>query len=141
MATKASATITNAELGTVQVALRECGNTKIPMGVALRMVEVQRLIKDRIEDVQELNGGLVERYGIPGEGEETATEVRSDMPGWPEYVAAFNDLMAQRLNISERFTLYQDGDELGWAEGTNGVSLSPNTIIDMAALLHIEKAE
>jgi len=141
MATKASATITNAELGTVQVALRECGNTKIPMGVALRMVEVQRLIKDRIEDVQELNGGLVVRYGIPGEGEETATEVRSDMPGWPEYVAAFNDLMAQKLNISERFTLYQDGDELGWAEGTNGVSLSPNTIIDMAALLHIEKAE
>ena len=141
MATKASATITNAELGTVQVALRECGNTKIPMGVALRMVEVQRLIKDRIEDVQELNGGLVERYGIPGEGEETATEVRSDMPGWPEYVAAFNDLMAQKLNISERFTLYQDGDELGWAEGTNGVSLSPNTIIDMAALLRIEKAE
>ena len=141
MATKASATITNAELGTVHAALRECGNTKIPMGVALRMVEVQRLIKDRIEDVQELNGGLVERYGIPGEGEETATEVRSDMPGWPEYVAAFNDLMAQKLNISERFTLYQDGDELGWAEGTNGVSLSPNTIIDMAALLHIEKAE
>ena len=138
---KDKVTITNSELGTVHAALRECGNTKIPMGVALRMVEVQRLIKDRIDDVQELNGGLVERYGTPGEGEEAATEMRSDMPGWPEYVAAFNDLMAQKLNISERFTLYQDGDELGWAEGTNGVSLSPNTIIDMAALLHIEKAE
>ena len=141
MATKAAATITNAELGTVQAALRECGNTKIPMGVALRMVEVQRLIKDRIEDVQELNGGLIERYGTPGEGEETATEMRSDMPGWPEYVAGFNDLMAQELKLPEQFTLYQDGDELGWTEGTNGVSLSPNTIIDMAALLRIEKAE
>ena len=95
---KNKVTITNAELGTVQAALRECGNTKIPMGVALRMVEVQRLIKDRIEDVQE-------------------------------------------LKLPEQFTLYQDGDELGWAEGTNGVSLSPNTIIDMAALLRIEKAE
>ena len=138
---KDKVTITNSELGTVHAALRECGNTKIPMGVALRMVEVQRLIKDRIDDVQELNGGLVERYGIPGEGEEAATEMRSDMPGWAEYVAGFNDLMAQKLNISEQFTLYQDGDELGWAEGTNGVSLSPNTIIDMAALLRIEKAE
>jgi len=141
MATKAAATITNAELGTVHAALRECGNTKIPMGVALRMVEVQRLIKDRIEDVQELNGGLVERYGTPGEGEETATQVSSEMPGWAEYVAGFNDLMAQELKIPDQFTLYQDGDELGWAEGTNGVSLSPNMIIDMAALLRIEKAE
>ena len=138
---KNKVTITNAELGTVQAALRECGNTKIPMGVALRMVEVQRLIKDRIEDVQELNGGLIERYGTPGEGEETANEMRSDMPGWPEYVAGFNDLMAQELKLPEQFTLYQDGDELGWAEGTNGVSLSPNTLIDMAALLRIEKAE
>ena len=138
---KNKVTITNAELGTVQAALRECGNTKIPMGVALRMVEVQRLIKDRIEDVQELNGGLIERYGTPGEGEETATEMRSDMPGWPEYVAGFNDLMAQELKLPEQVTLYPDGDELGWAEGTNGVSLSPNTIIDMAALLRIEKAE
>ena len=138
---KNKVTITNAELGTVQAALRECGNTKIPMGVALRMVEVQRLIKDRIEDVQELNGGLIERYGTPGEGEETATEMRSDMPGWPEDGAGFNDLMAQELKLPEQFTLYQDGDELGWAEGTNGVSLSPNTIIDMAALLRIEKAE
>ena len=138
---KDKVTITNSELGTVHAALRECGNTKIPMGVALRMVEVQRLINDRIEDVQELNGGLIERYGTPGEGEETATEMRSDMPGWPEYVAGFNDLMAQELKLPEQFTLYQDGDELGWAEGTNGVSLSPNTIIDMAALLRIEKAE
>ena len=50
---KNKVTITNAELGTVQAALRECGNTKIPMGVALRMVEVQRLIKARSADVQE----------------------------------------------------------------------------------------
>ena len=42
---KDKVTITNSELGTVHAALRECGNTKIPMGVALRMVEVQRLIK------------------------------------------------------------------------------------------------
>ena len=138
---KDKVTITNSELGTVHAARRECGNTKIPMGVALRMVEVQRLIKDRIEDGQEINGGLIDRYRTPGVREETATEMRSDMPGWPEYVAGFNDLMAQELKLPEQFTLYQDGDELGWAEGTNGVSLSPNAIIDMAALLRIEKAE
>ena len=57
--------VRNKELAGAQAALRECGNTRIPMAVALRMVSVQRLIKDRIADVNEINGSLVERYGAP----------------------------------------------------------------------------
>ena len=134
--------IQNRELAGAQAALRECGNTRIPMGVALRMVSVQRLIKDRIDDVNEVNKGLVARYGEPGEGEETATQVNSEMPGWFAYMAAFNDLMNEDLEIPERFVLYQDGDQVGWSrEEVNGISLTPNAIMDMAALLHIENIE
>ena len=88
-------TIQNKELAGAQAALRECGNTRIPMAVALRMVSVQRLIKDRIDDVNEINSTLVERYGVPDVGEEEATRVTSEMPGWPRDVAAFNDLMSE----------------------------------------------
>ena len=134
--------IQNRELAGAQAALRECGNTRIPMGVALRMVSVQRLIKDRIDDVNEVNKGLVERYGEPGEGEETATQVNSEMPGWFAYMAAFNDLMNEDLEIPERFVLYQDGDQVGWSrEEVNGISLTPNAIVDMAGLLHIANIE
>ena len=134
--------IQNRELAGAQAALRECGNTRIPMGVALRMVSVQRLIKDRIDDVNEVNKGLVERYGEPGEGEETATQVNSEMPGWFAYMAAFNDLMNEDLEIPERFVLYQAGDQVGWSrEEVNGISLTPNAIVDMAGLLHIENIE
>jgi hypothetical protein len=132
--------IQNKELAGAQAALRECGNTRIPMGVALRMVSVQRLIKDRIDDVNEINGVLVERYGVPDAGEEKATQVNSEMPGWFAYVAAFNDLMDEELEVPGHFVLYQDGDKVGWSKGdVNGVSLTPNTIVDMAGLLHIEK--
>jgi hypothetical protein len=131
--------IQNKELAGAQAALRECGNTRIPMAVALRMVSVQRLIKDRIDDVNEINTGLVERYGEPGEGEETATQVNSGMPGWFAYVAAFTDLMNQELEVPERFVLYQDGDKVGWSKSdVNGISLTPNAIVDLADLLHIE---
>ena len=131
--------IQNKELAGAQAALRECGNTRIPMAVALRMVSVQRLIKDRIDDVNEINAGLVERYGEPGEGEETATQVNSEHPGWFAYVAAFNDLMNEELEIPEHFVLYQDGDQVGWSkDDVNGISLTPNAIMDMADLLHIE---
>ena len=134
--------IQNNKLAGAQAALRECGNTRIPMGVALRMVSVQRLIKDRIDDVNEINTGLVERYGEPQEGEETATQVNSEMPGWFAYMAAFNDLMNEDLEIPERFVLYQDGDQVGWSrEEVNGISLTPNAIVDMAGLLHIENIE
>ena len=132
-------TIQNKELAGAQAALRECGNTRIPMAVALRMVSVQRLIKDRIDDVNEINSTLVERYGVPDVGEEEATRVTSEMPGWPLYVAAFNDLMSEKLEVPEHFVLYQDGDRVGWRKGElNGISLTPNTIVDMAALLRIE---
>ena len=131
--------IKNKELAGAQAALRECGNTRIPMAVALRMVSVQRLIKDRIDDVNEVNAGLVERYGDPGEGEETATQVNSDMPGWFGYMAAFNDLMNEEMEVSEGFVLYQDGDKVGWSKGdVNGLSLTPNAIVDMADLLRVE---
>ena len=131
--------IQNKELAGAQAALRECGNTRIPMAVALRMVSVQRLLKDRIDDVNEVNTGLVERYGEPQEGEETATQVNSDMPGWLAYVAAFNDLMNEELEVPGHFVLYQDGDKVGWSkDDVNGISLTPNTIVDMAALLRIE---
>ena len=131
--------IQNRELAGAQAALRECGNTRIPMAVALRMVSVQRLIKDRIDDVNEINGTLVERYGVPGEGEETATQVNSGMPDWPLYVTAFNDLMSEELEVPGHFVLYQDGDKVGWSkDDVNGISLTPNTIVDMAALLRIE---
>jgi len=131
--------IQNNKLAGAQAALRECGNTRIPMAVALRMVSVQRLITDRIDDVNEINQGLVERYGEPGEGEEKATQVNSEMPGWFAYVAAFNDLMNEELEVSEQFVLYQDGDKVGWSKAEmNGLSLTPNAIMDMAALLRIE---
>ena len=131
--------IKNKDLAGAQAALRECGNTRIPMAVALRMVSVQRLIKDRIDDVNEVNEGLVERYGDPGEGEETATQVNSGMPGWFGYVAAFNELMGQELEVSEGFVLYQDGDKVGWSkDDVNGLSLTPNAIVDMADLLRVE---
>jgi hypothetical protein len=132
-------TIQNKELAGAQAALRECGNTRIPMAVALRMVSVQRLIKDRIDDVNEVNTGLVERYGEPQEGEETATQVNSEMPGWFAYVAAFNDLMNEELEVPGQFVLYQDGDKVGWSKAdVNGISLTPNAIVDMAGLLRIE---
>ena len=41
--------------------------------------------------------------------------------------------------IRDSFVLYQDGDRVGWSKGElNGISLTPNTIVDMAALLRIE---
>ena len=131
--------IRNKELAGAQAALRECGNTRIPMDGALRMVSMQRLIKDRIDDVNEVNAGLVGRYGEPQEGEGMATQVTSEMPGWLAYVAAFNYLMEEELEVPGHFVLYQDGDKVGWSRSdVNGITLTPNAIVDLAGLLHIE---
>ena len=54
-------------------------------------------------------------------------------------MAAFNDLMNEEMEVSEGFVLYQDGDKVGWSkDDVNGLSLTPNAIVDMADLLRVE---
>lgn len=132
--------VLNKELAALQIALRECGATRVPMKVALSIVEVQRQIQSRIEDVTTLNKGLVEEHGVPKDGETTATQVSSEMPGWPSYVAAFNELMAAELYFDEPFILYEREDSYGWTpNGDASVELTANTIFDMGGLLKVQK--
>ena len=140
MASNGRIVVLNSELAALQVALRECGGTKVPMKVALGIVEVQRQIQGRIDDVNELNKGLVEEHGVPAEGEDTATRVTSEMPGWISYVGSFNELMGTEMYFDEPVVLYEREDSYGWtADGNDAVELTANTIFDMRGLLKVEK--
>jgi|TARA_R110002073_G_scaffold244624_1_gene406671 hypothetical protein len=132
--------VMNRELGALQAALRECGGTQIPMRVALNIVEVQRQIQARIDDVNDINKGLVEQHGTPAEGEEVAIQVSDKMEGWPGYVEAFNELMAAEMYFDEPFVLYEREDSYGWApNGSASIELSANTIFDLGEMLTVNK--
>ena len=140
MASNGRITVLNGELAALQVALRECGGAKVPMKVALGIVEVQRQIQGRIDDVNELNRSLVEEHGIPAEGEDTATQVSSEMPGWIPYVQSFNDLMGTEMYFDEPIILYEREDSYGWTpDGNTAVELTANTVYDMRGLLKVQK--
>tara|TARA_R110000824_G_scaffold293826_1_gene482131 strand:- start:346 stop:774 length:429 start_codon:yes stop_codon:yes gene_type:complete len=132
--------LSNRELAALQVALRECGSTKVPMRVALGLVEVQRQIQSRISDVSEINNGLIAEHGVPAEGEDVAKQVSSEMPGWTAYIAAFTELMAAEIYFDEPFVLYEKEDSYGWTpDGNSAIELTANTIFDMGDLLKVEK--
>ena len=132
--------VLNRELAALQVALRECGGTKVPMRVALGIVQVQRQVQGRMDDVNQLNKSLVEEHGIPAEGEDVATQVSSEMPGWPSYVTAFNELMGAEIYFDEPFILYEREDSYGWTpDGNTSVELTAYTIFDMGGLLEVQK--
>ena len=134
--------VMNRELGALQAALRECGSTQIPMRVALNIVEVQRQIQARIDDVHDINKGLVEQHGTPAEGEETATQVSDKMEGWTEYVIEFNELMEAEIHFEKPLTLYEREDSYGWTpDGNTSIELSANTIFDMGEMLTVNKKE
>ena len=130
----------NSELAALQIALRECGSTKVPMKLALGIVEVQRQIQGRMSDVSEINTGLVAEHGVPKEGEDVAKQVSSDMPGWTSYLTAFSELMGAEMHFDEPFTLYEREDSYGWTpDGNSAIELTANTIFDMGGLLKVEK--
>ena len=142
MASNGRIAIMNKELGALQAALRECGSTKVPMHVALNIVEVQRQIKARIDDVNDINKGLVEQHGTPAEGEETATRVSDDMEGWTEYVIEFNELMEAEMYFDKPLTLYEREDSYGWTpNGNSAIELSANTIFDLGDMLVVSKPD
>jgi len=142
MASNGRIAIMNKELGALQAALRECGSTKVPMHVALNIVEVQRQIKARIDDVNDINKGLVEQHGTPAEGEEVATRVSDDMEGWTEYVIEFNELMEAEMYFDKPLTLYEREDSYGWApSGNSAIELSANTIFDLGDMLVVSKPD
>jgi hypothetical protein len=140
MASNGRIAIMNKELGALQAALRECGSTRIPMPVALAIVEVQRQIQARIDDVNDLNKSLVEHHGTPDEGEEVATRVSDDMEGWTEYVIEFNELMEAEMYIDEPLVLFEREDSYGWSpNGSAPIELSANTIFDLGDMLVVQK--
>ena len=110
------------------------------MKVALNIVEVQRQIQARIDDVNDINKGLVEQHGTPAEGEEIATQVSDKMEGWTEYVIEFNELMEATMHFDEPFVLYEREDSYGWApNGSAPIELSANTIFDLGEMLMVNK--
>jgi|TARA_R110000751_G_scaffold79394_1_gene160082 hypothetical protein len=140
MSSNGKISVLNSELAALQIALRECGGTKVPMRLALGIVEVQRQIQGRMSDVGEINTGLVAEHGVPKEGEDVAKQVSSDMPGWASYLTAFNELMGAEMHFDEPFILYEREDSYGWTpDGNSAIELTANTIFDMGGLLKVEK--
>ena len=130
----------NSKVKLALTALRVCGDTYPPMGVALRMVEVQKTMGARLGSVDELNNDLIEKHGELQEGGNLG--IGPTMDGWIEYVKEHNELMALECDLGDPFVLYQKDDKVGWTEGVEKpVEITPNVMVDMDDLLEIRRPE
>lgn len=134
----ANVSIRGDQLQGVITALRACGDTRIPMKIALRMSGVQKKIVERLQESQELNNKLIERYGEPSEHGQHS--VGPEMKEWNEYLVENRELNDQELDLGEPFVLYEKGDEYGWtADVKTPVVITANVITDMDILLEIRE--
>ncbi len=127
----------NGKLKTVLAALRTCGNTTVPMGLAIRMAETQKNIVTRIEYMIGINNDLIKKFGEPnGAGDH---HVSPEMPGWKDYVKSNRELEELEFELGEAFVLYQKDDKFGWTpEVKTPIAVTPNTMVDMGSLLVIQ---
>ena len=133
--------VENSALGLRLEALRDCGKTTIPMKIALRMKDVQQVIRIQQAKNGEINNDLIERLG---EGKGT---VLPGMQGWAEFARETNELQGFKCNLGESFVLYSkddpnDEDEvtLCWKRDMkNTIELTANVMADMGDLLVIRE--
>ncbi len=116
-------------------ALRECGKTTPPMHIAMEMVKLQKLMLYQLDDISELNNGLISKYGEEKDGTQA---IGPTSPGWKAYAKGYTELMELEVELGDPFVIYQEDGEISWDEdGQNTIILSPNVIVDMGDLLDI----
>ncbi len=135
---KNEVSVANENLKKVLDRLRELGETTVPISIAMRMIEVQKKIISHLENVNELQNGLIARYG-----EETGfghSQVGPRMNGFPAYKKDLEDLMNMEYSLGEPFVLYEKDDEFGWTEDVKvSLEITPNLIVDMEDFLVIQR--
>ncbi len=128
--------IPNSELENRLKALRACGSKVVDMGIAMRMVTLQRAISERRQIVQTVLNGLIERHDGSSNG--GPPEVVPGTPGWAPFVKEHNELMAEEFDAGPPFVLYEKDGKYGWTEGVEApVTIAPNVMVDMDDLLEI----
>ncbi len=140
---RSDALIANSKLTNVLAALRDCGKTTVPMGLALQMVDKQKTVESCIESMNNVNNTIIERHGDLNDAGQYCVSPQNS--GWMGYVKEYSELLQIKVDLGEPFVLYQkqDGDNmvLGWTEDVKTpVTLTPNIMADMDELLVVTKA-
>ena len=101
---------------------------KWPVKTAYWLARLARKLDGPANDIEAVRVPLVQQYG------EETTKGQYTIPAgsekWTEFVAAFNELLAQTVEIDvEKITLPE----------SNGNTLKPNTLLAMEAFLNIDE--
>ena len=132
----ADVSIAGSHLQSVLVALRACGDTRIPMKVAIRISAAQKTIVERLEVAQTQNNALIEEYGAPNE--QGTYSVSPEDENWTQYLLANKELNEEELALGEPIVLYQKGEDYGWTpDVATPILVTANVITDLGDLLEI----
>lgn len=133
--------IENRRLKGVLNALRQLGETTVPVKVRLKMVRTQKTIISHLEAINETNNALIKQHGEPGE--DGADHVTPEMDGWAEFQQEAGILNMVEFDCGEPFVLYervQDGETvIGWTDPVKTpLDVTANLIVDAGDLLLID---
>ena len=90
--------LTNGDIFGAQEPLRAIMEQKFPVMVSYRLSKLVMKLNEPFKVIEEVRNGLIKKYGETDE--KGQTRVKEDGENFPKFVAEFNELMAQEVEVA-----------------------------------------
>lgn len=77
--------------------LQRLTGEKFPVKVAYDLAKLTIKLADQFKVIDEVRNGLIKKYG--DKGEKGQITVAQDSPNWDKFIAEFNELMEQKVEV------------------------------------------
>ncbi len=87
----------NGDIFLAQEPLKTLVEQKLPVMVSYKLAKLVMKLNEQFKVIEEVRNGLIKKYGTADEKGQTL--VKQDGENWTKFVAEFNELMAQEVEI------------------------------------------
>ena len=109
--------------------LAELLKERLPIKTAYWLTRLAKQVNEHYATIEDLRVRLITEYGTANGNKQVS--VTPDNPKWPEFVAAFNELMAEQTEITvPKVKLPPDG-----------LQVTPATLMALEEFIEVEVAE
>jgi len=91
--------LTNGEILNAKVPLQQLTANKFPVKTSLALVKLVQKLNEFLDPVEQVRSGLVKSYGKPNPENPQQAQVKPGDENWEKFLAEFNELMSQEVEV------------------------------------------
>lgn len=118
--------VCNGDAWVAKAPLQELLKEPWPVKAAYSLARLGRRLNEQIAIIDEVRNRLINQYGE--KGEKGQVTISAESPNWPQFIAAYNELMDEPVDIALDKIVLPD---------VEGLSVLPQTLMSLDAFVEV----